>query len=232
MRKIITFLSAIFFVSVLLAAYRCDGAAAATELSGAEEDAMLSLPIIPNDLTGGQPWIDSCVIGNVTAGTATSPTEDFYTWVNKEWIISAEIPDGSPTMDFDPFAEGRAKVLAALAGDELSEHDAHQAQLLFRAFINTDAPEAAGCEPVRKVIDDIRSISNIGELTDFLLDTERSAGVPTLIQVKNKQDYDEHRWVTRIDLSPWTFGSTMETMGMNAETVDPESSVYPAYSRV
>lgn len=131
-------------------------------------------------------------------------------------------------MDFDPFAEGRTKVLAALAGDELSEHDAHQAQLLSRAFINTDAREAAGCEPVRKVIDDIRSISNIGELTDFLLDTERSAGVPTLIQVKNKQDYDEHRWVTRIDLSPWTFGSTMETMGMNAETVDPESSVYRA----
>jgi|GEM_PF-6713049 len=41
------------------------------------------LPPIPDDLTSGKPWIDSCVAGNITADTETSPTEDFYAYVNK-----------------------------------------------------------------------------------------------------------------------------------------------------
>ena len=55
---------------------------------GSDEDDQFVLPPIPNDLTGGQPWMDSCVEGNVTADTETSPTDDFFLYVNKDALAS------------------------------------------------------------------------------------------------------------------------------------------------
>lgn len=77
--------------------------------------------------------------GNVTAKTKTSPTDDFYTWVNKDWMVSSHIPEGSTTLDFDMFAQSKQNVLKALEGEKLTDHDARQAQYLFDAFIDTDA---------------------------------------------------------------------------------------------
>ena len=116
-------------------------------------------------------------------------------------------------METDLGAEVRARVREALAGDVHSEHDAGQAQLLFNAFAGTDARDAVGCDPAKQVIDYIRSISTIEELNAFLLDLDRSAGVPTFIEVNNSRDYDVHRWVTEAELSDATFGATMGTMG-------------------
>ncbi len=62
----------------------------------------------------------------------------------------------------------------------------------------------------------------------FLLDSERSAGVPALINICNKENYDTHRWECQIELSDPTFGVTASTFGMDAETVDRDSSVYKA----
>ncbi|MBQ9062152.1 MAG: M13 family metallopeptidase [Eubacterium sp.] len=186
------------------------------------------MPEIPDDVTGGKPWIASCIPGNVTADTETSPADDFYLYANKEWIVSNELPEGSPVTSRDRTAGVNARMREALAGEMLSGHDARQAQLLFNAFVNTEARDAAGCEPAKKVIDDIRSISTIEELNAFLLDLERSAGVPTFIKVSNSRDYNTHRWVTGIGLSDETFGATIGTMGMDAATVDPESDVYQA----
>lgn len=156
------------------------------------------------------------------------PADDFYLYANRDWILSNDLPEGSPVMQADLGAGDRAQVREALAGEPLSEHDARQAQLLFKAFVDTDARDAAGCEPAQRVIDDIRSISTIEEMNAFLLDPERSAGVPTFIGVKNSWDYDAHRGVTGIGLSDETFGATMATMGLDAATVDPESDVYKA----
>ncbi|MBQ9006277.1 MAG: hypothetical protein IJ092_07875, partial [Atopobiaceae bacterium] len=192
----------------------------------ADDDEEFVLPPIPDDVTGGKPWIDSVVVGNVTEATETSPQDDLYLYVNKDWITSTTIPEGRQFTDSDVFAEGRASVIQILTGDALTEHDARQAQLLFDAFCDTDARTAAGVEPARQVIDDIRSLSSIDEVSAFLLDTERSAGVPSLVTVINKRDSSTHRWQTEVRLSTPTFGRTVGTMGMNAANIDPESVFY------
>ena len=53
----------------------------------------------------------------------------------------------------------RERVQAALEGDDISDHDARQAQLLFRAFADTDARDAAGCGQAKKVIGELRAVS-------------------------------------------------------------------------
>ena len=114
-----------------------------------DEEEAFSLPPIPDDLTGGKPWIDSCVAGNVTTDTETSAVDDFYLYVNKDWIASNEIPEGSPTLEFDLTVEPRARMQKALAGDALSGHDAHQAQLLYRTIVDTDLQKAVPAEEHR-----------------------------------------------------------------------------------
>ena len=159
----------IVFISVFQAA--CGNGIPEEENAWTDTDAdMEVLPAIPDDLTGGRPWMDACVEGNVTADTVTSPAEDFYIYANKEWIVSSSIPEGSYSLDLDIFAEARARVQAVLEGGDLSGHDARQAQLLFRAFCNTEAREALGRGPARQVIEEIRSLSSIDEVSDFLLD--------------------------------------------------------------
>ncbi len=73
--------------------------------SEVEEVEEPTLPAIPADVTGGKPWMDSVVVGNVTADTQTSPVDDLYLYVNKDWIIAQKLPEGSVTLDFDKFAE-------------------------------------------------------------------------------------------------------------------------------
>ena len=147
-----------------------------------------------------------------------------YTRANKDWLISAELPEGAETLESDHSKEAREMLLAALSGDDLSEHDARQAQLLFRAFTDTKAREKAGCSHSKKVIDDIRSLSDISELDAFLLDTERSAGVPTLIEVRNAEDTESGKRVCTVTHSELTFSSSMTTIGADIEGIDPDTN--------
>ncbi len=110
-----------------------------------------------------------------TANTVTSLKDDFYLWVNKDWLATAKIPEGMESVEINPPADTSAELKQALTENIFSDHDARQAQLLFKAFSDTDAHAAAGAAPVKKVIDDISSVSGIDELDAFLLDTERSA---------------------------------------------------------
>lgn len=56
-------------------------------------------------------------------------------------------------------AGGREHAAEAVSGDDLTGHDARQAQLLYRAALDTAARDAAGIEPAKATISDIRALS-------------------------------------------------------------------------
>ena len=144
-----------------------DDTDAAEDFDFSDDDEEFELPPIPDDLTGGKPWIDSNIIGNVTADTVTSLKDDFYLWVNKDWLATAKIPEGMESVEINTPADTSAELKQVLTENNFSDHDARQAQLLFKAFSDTDARSAAGAAPVKKVIDDISSVSDIDELNAF-----------------------------------------------------------------
>ena len=77
-------------------------------------------------------------------------------------------------------------------------------------------------------IESLRSLASIDEISSFLADVERSAGVPTLLRVRNRSDFENVSYETQVGLSSATFGSSLGTQGMDALTVKPESSLYQA----
>ena len=133
-------------------------------------------PQPPTDVSGGKPWIDSNLKDNIKPGMETSPKDDFYLYVNYDWLLSTDISEGSRVVGANLAAEGNEHAAKAVSGDDLTDHDARQAQLLYRAAADTAARDAAGIEPAKTAIDDIRELSTIDDVTAFLLDSERRAG--------------------------------------------------------
>ena len=192
-----------------------------------EQEASQKAPQPPTDVSGGKPWIDSNLKANIKPGMETSPKDDFYLYVNYEWLLNTDIPEGDKGVGAGLVSKGYEHAAKAVSGDDLTDHDARQAQLLYRAAADTAARDAAGAEPAKATIDDIRALSTIDDVTAFLLDPERSAGAPSLLQVRNVSDPDDGaRYVARVRLSPATFGSSMGTMGMDATMVAPEDDLY------
>ena len=179
------------------------------------------------DTSGGSPWIDSNLKANIVPGMETSPKDDLYLSVNYDQLLNMEIAEGDKTAAIDLGDEGRKRAAEAVSGDDLPGHDAYQAQLLYRAAMDTTARDAVGCEPAQATVDDIRSLATIDDISEFLLDSERSAGVPSLVQARNRKDPDGgSRYVTQVILSAATFGDSMGTIGMDATMVSPEDELY------
>ena len=118
-------------------------------------------PQPPTDVSGGKPLIDSNLKDNIKPGMETSPKDDFYLYVNYDWLLSTDISEGSRVVGANLAAEGNEHAAKAVSGDDLTDHDARQAQLLYRAAVNTAARDAAGVEPAKATIDDIRALSTV-----------------------------------------------------------------------
>ena len=183
----------------------------------------------PIDPTGGSPWIDSNLKDNIKPNMETSPKDDYYLYANYDWLLNTDIPEGDKVAGTRSMeGDGPEHLAKAITGDELTGHDARLAQLLYRAIQDTAARDAAGVEPARATLDAIRGLATIDDVSAFLLDIQKSAGVPTLVQAYINQGSlkDDGHYVPRIDQSSPTFGSSTGTMGMDATSVSPEDELY------
>ena len=72
-------------ISIILAMALCLSLAAVTFAENGADEV---------DYTTGTPWMDIDLEGNVTADTPTDPKDNFALWVNKDRILSMEIPEG------------------------------------------------------------------------------------------------------------------------------------------
>ena len=63
-------------------------------------------PQPPTDVSGGKPWIDSSLKDNIKPGMETSPKDDLYLYVNYDWLLETDIPEGSRVVGSNLAAEG------------------------------------------------------------------------------------------------------------------------------
>lgn len=151
--------------------------------------------------TGGNPWIDSDLKENVTADMTLSPKDDFHLYVNHDWIMNAQIPEGHSSWGaFNVVAdEIEAKALALLNDETLKGHDAELIQALYHAYLDWDSRNAAGVTPLMSTIEDIKGIKTMDELTDFICDMDRAYGVPTFLGGGNGTGLsDSSKYITYI----------------------------------
>lgn len=142
---------------------------------------------------GGIPWIDSDLKENITADMELSPKEDFHLYVNHQWLLENEIPEGYTTSGpfLDVYMDTTKKAQALLEDETIEGHEAALCRELYQTWLDWDQRNALGMEPVMERVKDIQSIQSMEELSAFLCDTERSRDVPVFLGCANGVDLND-----------------------------------------
>ncbi|WP_298914052.1 M13 family metallopeptidase [uncultured Algimonas sp.] len=131
--------------------------------------------------------------------TNVDPGENFFEYVNGTWLETTEIPaDRSRYGAFNVLSDRAEKRVRGIIEDAASSDnpsaDEKRIADLYNAFMDTDAIEAAGLDPIRADLDRIRSAETREDIIDLMSDAELglSAPVSPYIYIDAKQN-DEHR---------------------------------------
>lgn len=155
--------------------------------------------------SGGKPWIDSDLKRNIKRGMKISEKDDFHLAVNYDWLLKNNIPKGANVIRAASLtsSETEEKVKAVLTDKKLQSHEAELVQDFYSAFLDWDARNALGSEPIKKTLDDIEKIRSISELSDFISDAEKSYGVPVFFTFKNSaSNIASSLYVVQVDVAP------------------------------
>lgn len=106
------------------------------------------------------------------------PSHDLFRYVNGPWIDTYRLPDDRSRYGaFDKLAEDAERQIREILEDE--DCAAAKSQALYRSFLDTDAIEAAGLDPIRPDLEAIDAAGSKAELTRTL-GTLNPAGGPDL----------------------------------------------------
>ena len=113
-----------------------------------------------------------------------APGDDFFAYVNGAWLDTFEIPEErSSFSSFTRLAE-RAEENIRTIIEEAASGDTEPGSLeqkigdTFKSFMDTEAIEAAGLDPIQDELDGYRSIETMEDLAAVLTDPSLAAGGP------------------------------------------------------
>ncbi|MEG0124948.1 MAG: M13 family metallopeptidase [Clostridia bacterium] len=137
---------------------------------------LLLLAVVPSFAEGTAPqWMNSNIVGSVTAETEASLKDDFHLAVNKDWLVSTKIEEGA--MAASTFSERnkelRQQILTLIKGDEQPSYEGKLVQRLFSDFMDMDARNKRGMTPVLPFMEEIEKIQTLDELTAYTQRTDQ-----------------------------------------------------------
>ena len=129
-------------------------------------------------------WVNGAIKENLTENMELSPKDDFHLFVNYDWLRSTEIPAGYSSWScFGAVAEEtNEKIRSVLSDEALEGHDAELVRSFYHAILDWDERNKRGIEPLVQIIEDIKDIQSLDELTSLISDWERSRFVPWFIE--------------------------------------------------
>lgn len=138
----------------------------------------------------GSPWICVDLQGVVTEDTPAELKDNFALYVNRDFYLNAEIPEGyydDGTLN-DLSIINSDEILALFQdGTEYTDHDSKLAQAYYDLMMDWDARNALGVTPLKTETDVIENIQTLDELVAYYLEyplemqlsTPFSAGMDT-----------------------------------------------------
>ena len=135
---------------------------------------------LPMDPTVMKPWINSSILGEVTDDVQAELKDDFFLNVNHDWLRDAKLRPGYPTETpiFDAVETVKNRCLEFLTDktlkfdDAVLSHDVDLIQGYYDLFLDWEGRNKLGVEPLKPIVEKIKAISNIDELSEFILSEE------------------------------------------------------------
>jgi endothelin-converting enzyme/putative endopeptidase len=136
------------------------------------------------------------------------PQDDLFGHVNGAWLATAEIPPDLPSTggfidlvlgaEADVVAILREAADAAASGSAPAGSDQQKMGDLFASFMDEDAVEALGAEPLRDDLAAIEALTDVGELAPLLGRFQRQGGSGAIDSYVNTDDRRSDRYIVNI----------------------------------
>ncbi len=143
--------------------------------------------------------------------TSVRPQDDFYRHWFGQWLDDFQIPDdkaefASFTALHDVAQEQLKAIIEDLAAQQADPHtNAGKIAAVFNAFMDTDAIDAVGLEPIRDILDMVEQVADASELPELWGRLERlGIGAPLGGAV-----HQDNRDSTQYVLDMWQSGLGM-----------------------
>ncbi len=165
------------------------------------------------DYKSGKPWIDSNLKENVVSSQRPSPKDDYHLYVNYDWLMKTEIPEGEKGINSFYQVQKRVEenIIEVLTDPKLQGHDAELVQWLYNAILDWDSRDALGVKPLQPVIDQIKNIRTIDELSDFITSPEKTFLVPKFVGMANTVKPDDSlSYITEIGFDGFMLNDSAE----------------------
>ena len=145
-------------------------------------------------------WLCADIQGNVTENTPAALKDDFGLYVNKEWILQAEIPDGETSAGAmeDVIRTLKDRQIALLKDESLTGHDAELVHKLYALVSDWDYRNAQGVEPAMPIMEAIRNIDSLEALTAYLYDRNNLKRYYPLVMAVSTDFINPDIYITQI----------------------------------
>ncbi len=127
-----------------------------------------------------KPWMNSNVVGIVTADTTAELKDDFYLAVNHDWLMNARLKDGEV---YEQAIKGgeivKERCMELLKDEELlksqdaqTARDAKNLRNYYELYNDWEQRKKDGVEPLRADVEKLVSAGSVSELNDVFLDED------------------------------------------------------------
>ncbi|MEV5611217.1 M13-type metalloendopeptidase [Streptomyces sp. NPDC052225] len=137
---------------------------------------------------------------------AIRPQDDLFGHVNGQWLATEPIPDDrsswGPFVQLVDVAEQQVKdiiqEIAAGGPTSLDPDEARKIADLYASFMDEEAVEARGLDPVRPLLDEVAHLGDLTQLAAFLGRFERTGGSGLFGAYIDSDDRDSDRYLFNI----------------------------------
>lgn len=116
--------------------------------------------------------------------TTVRPQDDFYSYVNGNWMKTVEIPsDKARWGSFDELREHTDEAVLKILKESLSQNftqgsDGQKIGDLYKSYVNFDTRNSLGIKPIKSYLDKIDAIKNFNDLYNYLVEVGPEGGNP------------------------------------------------------
>ena len=154
------------------------------------------------DYSTGTPWPYTDLDGVVTEESNADIKDNFVLAVNKDSILSTEIPEGYPfggTLA-DVMKKSNDDLRDLFRDDVPDYHDAKLAFELYNRLMDWDSRNAVGVAPLKEMTDAMEAVDSLDDLTKYITETPAEKQLAVLFQTSSDVDItDSSRYIIYIE---------------------------------